>query len=446
MEKFDLNTSNYSIKELEDILSLKSNDYDEDKINNNKKNLILKIKNDKNIGREEKNNIVNFLENIGQTLLDKLNIFNELTDFYKLKNDMMPETNKFVIKDPFSIPITSDEILAQKESSSAMNDSARGIINPLSMKTISKGVTIDSRYRDSYFYSKSTDFTISLPYKFEKVTAYRIVSLTMPISFYNISQQYGNNIIQIQWGETDGLYPNTYNLVLADGIYGNEKTSGFSIVTAINDRLNLDPLSPNNASGKNFKLTYVIDPVSGRSIFTQDKTATDALYYKIVFNVDYLPANPTATQGFINFNKNLLLFLGWLLGFRVAEIKSNNVSPSYFGTLSSSGVCIISYPTYGFIAIDDFNNSTLNYYVTAFSASIAIPNVISKINLVNLSSSGPFTISQSESSITNLNKGKQFFGPVTIQKLRFTLYDEYGRILNLNDMDISIELQLDCMS
>lgn len=440
MNKFDLNVENYNISELEEVFSLKTNEYKEEDITKKKNELFEKINNDNTIGYESKFNMQNFLENAVKVLIINVKQESPELTFDNVKNNMMRYSDNLIIDNPYSaLPKIDDN------SKGNLTNESRGALNPISMKMISKGLTIDSRYRDSYFYTKSSDFIITFPYKFEKVTAYRIVSLTMPISFYNISQQYGNNIIQIQWGETDGLYTNTYNLVLADGIYGNEKTSGFSIVTAINDRLKLDPLSPNNYAGKNFKLKYVIDQISGRSIFTQENSATDPLYYKIVFNVDYFPANPTATQGFINFNKNLLLFLGWSLGFRVAEIKSNNVGPSNFGTISSSGLCIISYPTYGFVAIDDFNNSTVNYYITAFSASIAIPNVISKINLVNLSSSGPFTMSQSESAITNLNKGKQFFGPVTIQKLRFTLYDEFGRILNLNDMDIAIELQLDCM-
>ena len=36
-----------------------------------------------------------------------------------------------------------------------------------------------------------------------------------------------------------------------------------------------------------------------------------------------------------------------------------------------------------------------------------------------------------------ITTSRQYFGPVDIQKLQIQLLDEYGRILNLNNMDYS---------
>ena len=51
----------------------------------------------------------------------------------------------------------------------------------------------------------------------------------------------------------------------------------------------------------------------------------------------------------------------------------------------------------------------------------------------------------SEPSSTQLNRQRNFFGPVNIQKLRITLYDNFGRIIDLNNMDWNMELIFECV-
>ena len=40
-------------------------------------------------------------------------------------------------------------------------------------------------------------------------------------------------------------------------------------------------------------------------------------------------------------------------------------------------------------------------------------------------------------------KQREYFGPVNIQKLDIALYDEYGRIIDLNNMDMSLTLRFE---
>ena len=40
---------------------------------------------------------------------------------------------------------------------------------------------------------------------------------------------------------------------------------------------------------------------------------------------------------------------------------------------------------------------------------------------------------------------RTYFGPVDIQKLKIQLLDDYGRIVDMNNMDISIAINLDCL-
>jgi len=51
-----------------------------------------------------------------------------------------------------------------------------------------------------------------------------------------------------------------------------------------------------------------------------------------------------------------------------------------------------------------------------------------------------YSVGHEDGLSTQLNRSRAYNGPVTIQKLRITLYDEYGRIVNLNYMDWSLSL------
>ena len=42
------------------------------------------------------------------------------------------------------------------------------------------------------------------------------------------------------------------------------------------------------------------------------------------------------------------------------------------------------------------------------------------------------------------NYSREYFGPVDLQKLTFTLYDHFGRIIDLNNMDWSVVLTFTC--
>ena len=52
----------------------------------------------------------------------------------------------------------------------------------------------------------------------------------------------------------------------------------------------------------------------------------------------------------------------------------------------------------------------------------------------------------SDAGLSNqLNRTRDYFGPVDIQRLHIRILDEYGRILDLNHMDWSMTLTFDSM-
>jgi hypothetical protein len=142
-----------------------------------------------------------------------------------------------------------------------------------------------------------------------------------------------------------------------------------------------------------------------------------------------------------------MLRLGWILGYRAAKYSnSTTASASNFGSIVSEGICFTKFPLYGYLSIDDFNKNANDYFMSVFANSISVPNIISRINFTQFFQLvGAFQAAQGESTSNAINREKRFFGPVTIQKLKITLYDDLGRVLDLNNMDWALELSFECV-
>ena len=484
MDSFDLNIQNYTIKELKGLLSL-GDVYDTYDVNSKKENICKRVSNDNTLTIDMKIKMNNFIEVVSKILLNLIESSSSSSSnalvkkdskpksdekdkkltFDELKNSMQKWSHDTIIEDPFS----ANNIVGKEDkpgSSFSAYGTIKGMINPLLKNTILRGVNIDSRYRDDYYDTTSTNISITLPFRLENVISYRLVSVSLPVTYYNISQKYGNNVVRIETYvdlPTEYLLVNTFDLILQDGIYNtlqNVTTYSASIENEINNILNSNTNSPNvkllTSGYDNPKLVYSINRVNGKSVFAQDTSATTPFFFKIVTNVGL-----NVTTGVVNvdydINKGIITRLGWILGFRVAEIASSNWNgqagtippPSAlyeFGSIVSSSICFTKYPIYGFLAVDDFNNNVLDYYHSVFADSISIPNIISRIDLTRLiESSGAFQASQGQSSSTSINTERRFFGPVNIKKLKITLYDDLGYVLDLNGMDWAIEFAFECV-
>jgi hypothetical protein len=471
MENFDLNINNYSVRELEELLSL-DRQYNPDEIRYNKDNICMKIADDNTISFDMKSKLENFFDKV-LVLLNNINGKSNTKDsngdddgsgfttgnvkvnkFSDFKNDMLKNTNNLIIDDPNSAHNIKINRTLTPGANVDSYGTARGVINPLLTDTILKAISIDTRFRENYYSTKSTNLNITLPFRLEKVISYRIVGITLPLTYYNISQSYGNNVMQINIiSNVSGTVGVSYNLILPDGCYNtlqNITTYSSSLEQVVNNILTGDPNSPNNnplCAGLNLK--YTIDRTNGRSIFAQDVTiaSTIAYNFEIIMNVGYNVQTATVEDDYL---RVLMLKMGWIFGFRLAKYTSSNSSPpasnTNFGSIISEGICFTKNPLYGFLAIDDYNNNSNDYYASVFSNSISLPNIVAKVNFTQFSeAAGDFQAAQGESTSNAINREKRFFGPVNIQKLKVTLYDDLGRILDLNNMDWSLELAFECV-
>ena len=476
MDGFDLNIQNYTIKELKGLLSL-GDVYDTYDLSAKKENICKKVSIDDTITIDMKIKMNNFIESVSKILLSVIDSsyssssnyslvksdgiaddnIDDNTSFTDLKNIMQKGSNNLIIQDPYGAHVRKIDNNDNPGSNFDQYGTKRGVINPLLKNTMLRGLNLDSRYRDDYYNTKSTDLSITLPYKIENVISYRLVSITLPITYYNISQRYGNNVIRIEtYRSLAGLYhqANVFDLILQDGIYNTTQTFNTfsaSIETEINNILNSNPNSPNVALTPSPKIVYTISRVNGKSIFAQDVSANQVYYFKIITNVGLNITTGQVEKDF-DVTKGIITRLGWTLGFRTAEHYSSNYNPfvipppNTYGSMVSNSICFTKYPIYGFLSIDDFNSNVSDYYTSVFADSVSVPNILSKVDLTRLIElSGAFQAAQGESTSNAVNRERRFFGPVNIQKMRITLYDDLGYVLDLNGMDWSVELAFECV-
>jgi hypothetical protein len=155
--------------------------------------------------------------------------------------------------------------------------------------------------------------------------------------------------------------------------------------------------------------------------------------WEILFNVD--------VNGNVDLTENLQLRLGWMLGFRAGCYKPDIVDGA---AVTSEGICLVSPPRYLFISINDGQKSQGTGLVAAYSQSSLDSNIMTRINCAATMDSTKVFKCASDVGLSNqLNRTRQYFGPVNISRLHIQVLDEYGRHVSLNHMDWSLTLVFD---
>ena len=72
------------------------------------------------------------------------------------------------------------------------DDAPPGWLNPINVKTVTTGINIDSRFRNNYYGTTASDFSIELPVEQKKVVNMRVATLDIPMSYYAIQRARGD--------------------------------------------------------------------------------------------------------------------------------------------------------------------------------------------------------------------------------------------------------------
>ena len=296
-----------------------------------------------------------------------------------------------------------------------------GTLNPLATKTIKRCLTIDTRFRDNFYNSQSSDFTFQLPLKINKVVSMQMSALEIPIAFYGISRNYGNSHlwIEIEYDISGSNFITSRIFQIEDGNYNAN-----DFIAALNNQI-----CPKNENGtlvypdsmySYIELTLnITQSGSGTGKVTISPTGTKSDQIKRIkldFSRD-IDGNPD--------NSEISSKIGWNLGF---------TKRVYDGSVNYIADTIVEPATirYIYLAVDDFNNSSNNHFITAFNQSILNPNILARVSL-----RGNYFGILMDNDLNIVTEPRKYFGPVDIQRLRIRLYDDFGRILNMNNANYS---------
>jgi hypothetical protein len=409
---FDLNIENYNKDELIEMFELPSN-FDRNIVEIKEAKLKDSIINNKEMDKKTISKTLDFLMKAKSLLIGTIK---ENTESFVKKLDNFYNTSD-VLK-PSEIE-NLDEHMVQVRPvkpylSSSPAEFVTDILNPVKKRVTRKNLNIDSRFRENYYTSSASNFNIILPTNFNDVLQMQLASIEIPTTYYTVSKAYGNNFFNITVDASASIV-----ITIPDGNYDKQ-----TIIDAINNQLTL-------AGAPYSDVVFRVNITSGTT-----GTGQTLIGFSTLSGHSKLELNFQADRfGIADRNTPLPLKFGWLLGFR------NGI---YTGNLNyvSEGVVDTIGPKYMFLVVDDHNNNVNNNFFSAFNSSILNKNILARITLISSAFSLSSISSIQQNNLAVTTTPRDYFGPVNITNLTIQLLDEYGRIVDLNNMDFSFCINL----
>lgn len=321
---------------------------------------------------------------------------------------------------PYTLTSESDVLLSGK-------------MNPLSTRLITKCLTVDTRFREDYFSSSSSDLYIQLPQKLSRVVSMQLSALELPMTFYGIMQAYGNNFLYLTatyYVDGDGVMTttitpatetatDTFSLTIPDGNYNAQ-----DLITTINNLLaptesdGVTLLYPDSAfSYIQFTLDVTTSGSGTAKVYVQNTGAkADAV---ASFRMDF-----TADVEGQSRDVDLSSTLAWNLGFRKRLYDGN----TFYASETTIEPTTIRYV---YLVVDDFNHSVNQHFMTAYQSQSQLnANILARIAL-----RGAYFTMIMENTLNLVTEPRKYFGPVDITKLHIQLIDDRGRVVPMNSAD-----------
>ena len=199
MDQLDLDINNYNINDLERFFQINSNSkYTEGDIELKEYNIREKLLSSGHINKRFKRDLIEFLE-----LAKNWLIFVKCRKGDLAKPTTVPGNYKL---DTMDTPISKEveprtnELINREDTQfvhSSNSEFFPGKLNQLNTRIITKSLNIDTRFRDNLYNTQSSDFSIQMPIKFNKVVSMNLSSLELPVSFYGICKEFGNNFLYL---------------------------------------------------------------------------------------------------------------------------------------------------------------------------------------------------------------------------------------------------------
>jgi hypothetical protein len=383
------------------------NNFDKNIVDIKESKLREGIINNNEINKDTRVKTLNFLLKAKNIILNEIQPKNtsfqqKIEDFYNSSYEL--KTTQIEDKEEHMVQIRPEKPYL----SSFPSEFFPGVINPLKKRTIKKNLNIDSRFRENYYSSTASNFNLNLPLNMNNIVQMQLSAIELPITYYVISKQYGNNFFYLTVNGSSII------VEVASGNYDQA-----TLILEINNKITL--------LGAPFNLIdFTVNLTNGITGSGQVMVGP-----KVYGTVTTLELNfQTDKNGIQDRGTPLPLKFGWFLGFRNGD---------YINNLNyvSEGILDVSGPKYVYLVLDDYHNNVNNNFYSAFNSSILNKNILARISL----QANPFNILQ-QNNLNLVTTPREYFGPINLQIMNVQLLDEYGRILDLNNMDFSFCITL----
>lgn len=422
---FDLDIEHYNNKELLGLLSIDENKlYDIIEINSKYQILVNNIQKS-NKSSDEKNATCSFLEQVKNKLI------------INLSNKSNPSTINTLTTavNPISSQVNP---LYMSSSSKSMN------------LHVEKIITIDTRFRPDYNETESSNFMYTLSQPVTNITKMDLISVEIPQVYCIMSEYYQNSSFTILIDDNEFII-NLPNMYLFDHNFSDYSNYDMLIKLCNYYFQNHENNLIKNCS---FLLKQFDNNASviKHVVFILDTTGLtqDEIPSKVELNFQ-------KTSNVSGENRDLRSKLGWMLGFRTPkvllkkdkelnEILQQDIDISEEDLLNNFAVRAdvpiqLSSAKYIYLVVDDFNSNKVDNFVVdditlkGCDTNISLGgNVLAKI----LFDSG----SQFYTVERLVNTQRQYTGPVDIHRLKISLIDEFGRVLDISKIDWSFSIKL----
>lgn len=421
MSDIDLDITNYSIGDLEKFFSLDpKQNYTSGDIELREYEIREQLLSSGHVKREFKKDLIDFLAKAKHLLYGKKTEPSDSSNRTHSEYKELPATSR-----------AENELIKREDRNFVYSQNSEyfpGQLNPLTTRTITKYVSIDTRFRDNYATTNASDFIIQLPSKLNKVVSMQLSSIEFPITYYSISAKYGNNFLYVyadtQYYDGGPIAQFEKVVIIPDGNY-----AATDLLAKINGLL-----APLDASGNLIDTTSVFSYIK----LTIDINDNSSGSGKVTIgpNSMYLLSNIVNSIG-LDFTKSIKCCaddsdittkIGWNLGFN---------KPKYFGSnlYTSDTVADMSIMRYVYLGIDDYQRSGNSLFFNAFHDKHISENVLARIAM----QSNSFAVLMAN-NLGLVTEPRKYFGPADIQRLRIQIFDDHGRPLDINNANYSFVL------
>ena len=451
--KFDFDIRNYDINDMMNILNISGDPSNLNYFSVKKKTngVIQKLREDENLSSEMKDKFESFLKALEFFLVYKYNV--------KVDNYVMDKKK-----------IDPSKLLANVK----VNDGRGGgggsggggemvSVNTYRRNIVKRQLSFDTKFRPNYFKSSPANFKMVLATPLKNVIAMRLISLEFPNVVYDIDATLGTNEFSVIYhpdnntdfggvGLDDGATGNAekrrkkYDIKQVGrkvgGVGGQTGPNTFGSTGNGNTTIGWEAkykLPSGNyqsntitAALNNFiiddKIVFSIDTKTGRTVISTDISGSG-----IAGDLD---ADATFDLDFTNTvepNMPMTKNLGWKLGFRQLKYSGSTTYISE-APIDLGGQKVL------FFCIDDYRTNVCENVSIVYENSFMNRNIMARIPLRQ----GKFVVVYDDGS-DNIRKSREYFGPVKIDKLHFTLMDEYGIEIRQGYSDFSFGLEFDIL-